>query len=625
MFSSPAMTVPEAFAHAQRAHGAGDFAMAESLYRQILAVAPQHADALHFLGVLLSQSGRAAEGLELLQRSLALNPWSAVYLDNLGTVLRELGRHEEAADCAYRALQIAPLVPETHNNLANALRELGRVPEALAHYERALQLAPGYGVAARNYALALREAERLGEALDAARRAAALDPSLAASHTGLGVILADLGFVEEADASFRTALQLDPHDLETRSAFLLNLHYLSACSAVEIAAEHRCWGKIDVAPRPAESVEERPADRPLRVGFVSPDFRQHPVGFFVRAWWSQFDPSRVTAFAYSDVRRADAQTAEFARSGPHWRETARLNDDELARQIRADEIDVLVDLAGYTADHRLRLFARRVAPVQATYLGYCDTTGLPTMDFRVTDAVADPPGESDALHTERLWRLPDCFTCYAPPPAAPAVSESPALRRGAVTFASFHGLAKLNGPLLETWAEILRRVPGSRLLVMALGSEVAAVRTRLAEVFASRGVAPERLEWMPRQPLSAYLAAHAETDLLLDSFPFGGHTASCHALWMGLPVVTRAGDRHAARMVASVLTVLGLGDWIASSAEHYVEIAVQLASDPARLAARRRELRPRLASSPLTDGRQFARQLEDAFLGMWRERGRAAR
>jgi predicted O-linked N-acetylglucosamine transferase (SPINDLY family) len=585
----PPITLPQALALAQQHHQAGRLAEAESIYQQILAVAPQHAEALNFLGVIASQTGRHELAVALMRQSIALAPHSAVFLDNLGTALREIGQLEEAIACSRRALALDPNEPASHHNLANALQDQGHFSEAIASYRRALALAPLY----------------------------------TAAHLGLGQALLDLGLVREAEAAYRRVLELEPGSAEIHSSLVALLQYRDDIEPAASAAEHRRWDEIHAQPlRPTlpPPTNDPAPERRLRIGYVSPDFRQHPVAFFLEGLLAQHDRAVVEVFCYANVRRSDQGTARLRQHADHWRDIFPLTDAQAATLIRADRIDLLVDLAGHTADHRLLVFARRPAPVQVTYLGYSATTGLGTMDYRLTDAHADPVESGEPASAERLVRLPDCFSCYRPPDDAPAVGPLPALSRGHVTFASFHTLAKLNARLLDCWAQILTRVPASRLLLVAVGLRDIAAQERLRSFFAERGIPADRLEFHGWLRLAEYLALHRRVDILLDSHPFSGHTASCHALWMGVPVITHVGPRPCSRMVASVLRTVGLSEFIAATPDEYIRLAGELAHDPARLAALRGSLRERLTGSPLTDAARFARAVETAYRQMWRAR-----
>jgi len=337
----------------------------------------------------------------------------------------------------------------------------------------------------------------------------------------------------------------------------------------------------------------------------------------------------VEVFCYADVARPDQVTERLRKLVPHWHDIHKVPDAQAAELVRGHGIDLLIDLAGHTAHNRLLLFAHKPAPVQVTWLGYSNTTGMTAMDYRLTDGFADPPPilpsvpsafspAADALHTETLVRLPDIFACYRPPEDAPPINPLPALVKRHITFGSFHTLAKLNDPLFELWARILSQVPNSRLLMVAAGLNEPTCRERLAAFFGARGIAPDRLDFRGNQPLAKYLAAHHEVDLTLDSYPFTGHTIACHALWMGVPVVTLAGESHRSRMVASVLHAAGLSELIAGTPEEYVDIAIQLTKDLPRLANLREGLRYRLRITSLLDAARFARNMEDAYRAMWR-------
>ena len=547
------VTVPEAFSIALQHHQSGRLAEAETLYRQILAVAPQHVDSLHLLGVIEHQAGRCEAGAAWIRKAIALAPGVSIF----------------------------------HSNLGAALGGQGKLVEAVAEYRRALEL----------------------------------NPDDAKAHNNLATTLKDLGFVGEGIAGFRRAIALDPGYTVAHSSLLLTLHYLAGAEAGMIFREHRVWDEAQAAPLAkfiAPHGNERDPERRLRVGYVSPDFREHPVAYFFEALLAAHDRAQVEVFCYSDTRRVDDVMQRLRRGAAQWREIFGMADEKVAALIREDGIDILVDLAGHTAHNRLLVFARKPAPVQVSWLGYCDTTGLGAMDYRITDAHADPPGMTEHWHTEKLVRLTETFVCFRPSDLAPPVGGLPALALGKVTFGSFHTLAKLNEPLLERWAAILKAVPGSRLLLVATGLDEASSQRRLAEFFGRHGVPAERLTFRGRQSLEGYFALHAEMDVLLDSDPFTGHTVSCHALWMGLPVVTLSGVTHCSRMVTSVLKNVGCPEWIATTPDEYVTIATALASDLPKLAETRAGLRAKMAASPLTDARSFAKHIEQAYRRMWR-------
>ena len=370
--------------------------------------------------------------------------------------------------------------------------------------------------------------------------------------------------------------------------------------------------------RPTAYANVREAARRLKIGYVSPDFRGHSVAYFVEPLLKGHDRQAVEVFCYAEVTRPDTVTAHLQGLVDHWLVTVGLSDEELAERIRADGIDILVDLAGHTANNRLRVFARKPAPVQVTWLGYPNTTGLEAIDYRLVDAVTDPVGEADAWASETLVRLEGGFLCYGGLKDAPEPTVPPCLKTGTVTFGSFNNPAKVSAATFDAWATLLSRLPQARLLLKGKPFADAATRALFLARLGERGVAAERVElvaWLPGT--AAHLALYHRVDIALDPFPYNGTTTTCEALWMGVPVVTLRGDRHAGRVGASLLSQIGLTDLIANSVEEYVEIALALARNPGRLDDLRRALRPRMAASPLCDGRAFARKMEAAFRTMW--------
>jgi predicted O-linked N-acetylglucosamine transferase (SPINDLY family) len=400
------------------------------------------------------------------------------------------------------------------------------------------------------------------------------------------------------------------------SAELFNANYDPAASAEALFAMHVRWGQDHEEPHRFTHENVPDPSRILRVGYVSPDFRENAVMVFMAPVLAHHDPAEVRVFLYGSVRRPDATTARIRTSSPAFRDISRLSDGAAAERIHADEIDVLVDLAGHLGEGRLPIFAQRPAPVQVTYMGYPNTTGLRAIDYRLTDAVADPPGEP-SYHVEELFRLPRGFSCYAPPVEAPSVSPSPALARGWVTFGSKHKIEKLNPSVVSLWARVLHEVPRSRILLYRhrLDGEI---REQVVQRFAAHGIAADRIDLRNRMPDGRHhLAVYEEIDVSLDAFPWTGPTTACDALWMGAPVVTWSGARHAERMVASILASAGLGECVARSPDEYVAIAARLAADVDALAELRRGLRARVAASPLCDGPSFTRDLEAAYRAMW--------
>jgi protein O-GlcNAc transferase len=411
------------------------------------------------------------------------------------------------------------------------------------------------------------------------------------------------------------------------SNLLLVLHYAPGIDPKEIYREHVRWNEMHTRHLPPAAAHTHVPDpeRRLRIGYVSPDFREHAIARTFYPLLAGHDHGVCEVCCYASLPGPpDATTARMQAHADVWRDIASLTDDQAAAMIRGDGIDILVDLAGHTAGQRLGVFARRPAPVQVTYLGYPDTTGLEAIDHRLTDAWADPPGQTEALHSEQLVRLPGCGWVFD---AADVPLPEDHGRDGEVVFGSFNILAKVTEPMLDLWGAILAAVPGSRLLAKARGLASAATRQRLVERFGAAGIEAERFELVGAVPAYRdHLALMARADIALDPFPYHGTTTTLETLWMGTPVITLAGATHVSRVGVSLLTAVGLADLVAPTPQAYVAAAVRLADDRDRLAGIRRSLRQRMREGGVLDGPTFARKVEAAYRRMWRhwcERRRA--
>lgn len=452
------------------------------------------------------------------------------------------------------------------------------------------------------------------------RKALAIQPDLGEAHGNLAGTLVEQGHTPEALGHYAQALQLNPESAVIHSNMLLALHYDVTCSPERMFAEHLRYAQQHTQHLATVSLTRpgRDPERILRIGYVSPDFRTHSVAHFISPILTHHDRQRFQVVCYANVASADQITQRLRSHADCWQDVYGMPDQALAELIRTDEIDILVDLAGHTRGHRLLVFARRPAPVQMTYLGYPNTTGLPTIDYRITDEFVDQSGVADALHTEELIRLPDGFLCYQPADAD-AASSPPATERGFVTFAFFNSMSKISIPVLDAWASILRAVPNSRLMVKARALRDAASRRYVQAILARHGVDLQRIDLLAQvSSVEEHLALYRQADIALDPFPYSGTTTSCEALWMGLPVVTLAGRTHHSRVTSDLLHRLHLADLSADSVEAYVDCAVNLATDFARLQALRGSLRQRMHDSGLLDGPRFVRSLEAAYRAVWR-------
>ena len=398
------------------------------------------------------------------------------------------------------------------------------------------------------------------------------------------------------------------------------IHFMPGCDGPKIAEENRKWNDIYVrpieTPRVTSHGNDRSPDRPLRVGYVSPDIRNHPVGRFFIPLLAHHDRSVVEPYIYHDSTHSDAVTERSRASAAAWRDATPLSDMKLAEQIRADRIDIFVDLTMRMAGNRLLCFARKPAPVQVTYLAYCSTTGLEEMDYRLSDPYLDPPNRDEQWYSEKTVRLPRTYWCYAPAEEAPPPGPLPALENHFITFGSFNTYAKVTPPTWHVWCEILRQVPRSKLLVHAPPGRH---RGKARDLLRGHGLNPKRLVFVPTTGTIEYFQQYQQIDLALDPFPYTGGTTTCDALWMGVPVVSLAGDLAVTRGGLSILSNLGLPDLAADSPAKYVQIAVSLANDLQALSQLRATLRQRMARSPLMNPTQFARDVEAAYRWMWRQ------
>jgi predicted O-linked N-acetylglucosamine transferase (SPINDLY family) len=594
-----------------------NFAGAAACYENALRLQPDFADAYRRLGHVLRKQERLAEALIRLRQALHMQSQNAEVIDEIGIVLAAQGKTEEAAQHFQKVLSLQPNHAEAHNNLGVVRLSQRRFDEAVQSFQQAIRLQPDLADAHHNLGNTLFRQGRLDEAVASYREALRLRPHEAPGHSSLACTLADQGFLDEAITSFREAMRLDPTFSGANSSLLMALNYDPNVNSATLLEEHRLWassyGRVPIlGPAPDH---DRDPERQLRVGYVSADFCQHILARFVEPILAHHDPHQVEAICYADVANADLVTARLQSLAHRWHSICGLSDLDVAQRVQRDRVDILIDLGGHTSN-RLGVFARKPAPIQVTYLGYPHTTGLSTIDYRLTDAVADPIGE-DGCHTEELVRLPAGFCCYTPDQGAPLVSLLPALRTGAVTFGSVHKLAKLNARVLDLWCRLLHALPSARLLAFrdSLRDDT---RQVFLKQFARRGLAENRLTLTHKTRDDKFLSVYEDIDIALDVFPWTGHGTACEALWQGVPVLTLRGNRHAGRMVASVLTQVGLTDWIADNPEDFVAKALRFANDRDLLTELRTGLRGRMQRSPLCDGKAFTRHLEDAYRTMWR-------
>ncbi len=610
-------------ARALRYYSQGDSDEARIVCEQVLKRRPNDAGAHDLLGVMELYAGRDDEALRLLERAVELQPGKAAYLFNLGLAYAKTGALEKATDVLRNAVQLQPSLKEAAVQLGMVLLERGEVDEALRHLDVA---AAGASKAphiveplAKLFSELARTQLQRGQHADAVatlRRALALEPSRATHHALLSVALLGLGDLEGGLGALERVRALAPGLASAHSSLIFFSAFSPSRDADRQLQEARRWSQQHAAPlfaRRRPHPHERSAERRLRVGYVSPDFRDHVQRLYMLPVLREHDRSRFEIVAYSSVDVPDDWTPKLRAHTDLWRDVAKLNDGELAELIRDDRVDVLVDLSMHMRDNRLRTFAERPAPVQLAWLAYPGTTGVDGIDYRLTDPYLDPPGAPLPYSERSLW-LPDTFWCYDPQSEEP-VRELPALARGQLTFGCFNNFIKLNRGVLELWARVLTAVPGAKLLLLA-PSEWA--RELARETLEKSGVTRDRVDFVGLQSRSDYLASYHAVDVCLDCVPSNGHTTSLDAFWMGVPVVTLVGTTIVGRAGLSHAKNLGLDELVATDADRFVAIAAGLARDLPRLAALRQQLRGRLQQSPLMDAPRFTRALEAAFREAWR-------
>lgn len=611
------------FAAALAAHQIGQLGDAEAGYRAVLDQEPGHAHANNNLGILLRAAGRFDEAIDCYRSAIAVMPEDPGMRSNLACLLSDLNRKAEAAALLTVALALRPDYAEGFFNLSNVLRGLGNVPRGRAACSRALILRPDFAEALANYGDFLKGDGELSAAAENFMAALRLRPTMVEAFNNLGETLKEQGRVEDAINVFQAALSHHPNHALIHSNLLFALHYTPAASPDIIHAAHVEWGERHAKPLLSASPRfsnDRSPDRRLRIGYVSPDFCTHSCAFFSEPLLRSHDRGAVEIVCFPTSRREDATTARFKALSDRWVPLTGLDDAAAAALIVRHGIDILVDLAGHTGDNRLLVFARRPAPIQATWLGYPNTTGLPMMDFRITDGIADPMNSTDRWHSERLARLPGGFLAFQPALPVEPCPVPPSVAAGHITFGSFNNLSKVTPAVVRVWAEILRRVPNARLIIKSKPLGDPATRERYAGLFEAHGVARHRVDLLTRiDPASNHFRAYDRLDIALDPFPYNGTTTTCEALWMGVPVVSVLGTHHVARVGASILVQCGLTDLVAGDEADYVRRAVELAQDPVRLAALRAGMTARLAASSLTDYTGFARKMEAAYRAMWRD------
>ena len=615
--------------------GLGETEQSLQYFAQALTYRPQYPEALVNLGNALQYLGRNAEAVDRYRAALALwpeshevwnnlgnarqnlelydeafasyaeglrrNPSYAPLYSNTGNTLRRMGRYQEARAYIEKALSLDWNLVEAHNTLGVVMQALGDRGRASQCFHEALKLKPGYGELYSNLGNLARDEGRFEDAAACYRRGIEIAPKQATAHNNLGTVLGDCGLYRQASDLFQHALELAPEYSAAHSNYLFYLHYDPAQSAEQIANAHREFNR-HATRTPFASCPRRPG--PLRIGYVSSDFRAHSVAYFIEPVLAHH---AMEFYCYADVPQPDETTARFkALAVGRWRDIHGLTNREAAARIQADSIDVLIDLGGHTGNNRLPVFSFKPAPVQATWIGYPNTTGLAAMDYRFTDQWSDPVGETDSHYTEKLIRLPYGFNCYQPPADAPPVG----VRQGPLTFGSFNALVKISPELVRLWSGVLHAVPGSRLLLKSKPLSQDSVRQRVLGQFSQNGIEAGRLDLVPViASREGHLEAYGAIDIALDTYPYNGTTTTCEALWMGVPVLTLAGRTHVSRVGVSLLSRCGLDSWIAYDEHRFLKLAMEKAAAIDALRANRAAVRE--SSLELGCAARFTAQFEE--------------
>ncbi len=599
----------------------GDVAGAIDVAGQAAARCPSSVQAHLNLGAMLKRAERPEEALASYRRAVEAGPNNVEALCKLGSTL--IGRHkiEEGRALIERARALAPEDGEVHNAIGIWCKTVGETAKAVEAYRKAIACKPDNGAAHGNLAMALKDQGRLSEALEHVDRALALQPGSRESLVNKGGVLMSLGRLDDADACLREALDAKAAYSFAYDSLLMCQQYKPGVTLAGLGASHREWDQVaGVTPTPAARSAAREADRPLRVGFVSPDLGCHPVGYFtVRMFEAlkQLGGLGLSTTVYSDRGSVDRVGERIKAAVDRWHESLGWDDADLADRIRKDRIDVLFDLAGHTAHNRLKLFAGRAAPLQITWAGYVGTTGVAAMDCLLADGRHVPEG-AEGHYGERVLRMPHGYICYDPAPDVPEVTPLPALERDFLQFAAMCNPAKVNDGVLRVWGRVLEAVPNARLLLCYGGWPDVANQSRVRKALVEFGC-QDRVRFEHQEGSLNLMTRYGRVDMALDTFPYSGGLTTCEALWMGVPTITWPGETFAGRHSLSHLTNVGLADWIVASADEYVEKARAWANDLDRLAALRRGLREQVARSPLCDGERFARDFAMVIREAWRK------
>jgi len=598
----------------------GQLDEAVTKYQKAIQLSPDFVGAYANLGNALLEQGRMDEALDNLQKAVQLDPDDGTAYFNLGNALLKQGHPDEAVSSFQKSILLNPDDADGYNNLGVALKEKGQMAEAMTYYQKAIRLNPGNSEAHFNLGYAFMKQGNLQNAVNEFKTSLSIKPDSTRTLTYLANTLGEQGKADEAESWYQKAMQIVPVDHIPYEAFLMSMHYSDRNTPEDIYSEHVKFAGIFEGPLSDARfihTKRKIPDRRLKIGYVSPDFRRHSVAYFIEPVLAEHNHQEFDIICYSNAI-SDAVTENLQGYADTWRDIVGLNDIEVEKIIREDEIDILIDLAGHTAGNRILLFARKPAPVQVTWIGYPATTGLTSMDYKIVDHMTDAVDDTRKFYSETLVRLPGSFLCYRPDNDSPEVGELPALQKGYITFGSCNNFAKVTSVTIHLWIDILHSIPNARIILKTKSFSDHQTRMNTLALFTREGISAERVQLFPWVPSTrGHLAIYHSIDLALDTYPYNGATTTCEALWMGVPVVTLSGRTHASRVGRSLLSAVGLPDLVTDTPDAYREKCVSLAANTDRLQHMRTSLRQQMASSPLTDAKRFTLNMENCYRSLW--------
>jgi protein O-GlcNAc transferase len=573
------------------------------------------------IGNIHRGTGRLQEAMNSYEKALSANPNSAGAYFCLADIFLQQNLLDEAATCFNKALQLSPPNAEVYKNIGYLFHQKGKFKEAATFYQKAIEIDPDSYDAYNNLGSIFRYTGQLEEALAYYQKAIEINPEFTEVYLNVGNVCQDKGQIAEAEKYYRKAIQIKPDFVLCYSNLLFALNYDSRHDVKTVFKEHISFAEKyaePLYPKTYLHTNDRSPNRRIKIAYLSPDFRRHPVAYFVEPALSSHNHIDFEVFCYMNGAVQDEITERMRKYADQWRNISGFSSEKVDELIRNDGIDILIDLAGHTANNRILLFARKPAPIQVSWTGYLTTTGLSAMDYKICDMYTDPPGMTEKFYTEKLVRLPESFLCYSPDGDAPENTGLPALKTGYITFGSLNKLAKVSQEVISAWSEILKAIPNSKMIMKDFCFADGMTCRQTIDKFIQRGVAAEQITFQSWDPSPKHLETYNMIDIGLDTFPFNGATTTCEALWMGVPVITLAGNAYHSRTGISLLSNVGLKELVAKTYDEYIEIAVRLATDINKLRALRERLRDMMKQSPLMNAKQFTLNLEDCYRRMWK-------